>query len=126
MKALGESIHFYPQLFLLVAFLRSVPALTAQSVPVTWTSLSNAHTDANSLTADGFGAGGRSSQLIAHGAGSFHFTVFAQNHQVVAADTAEIYGEYGGLYWQRVEIRDPTAIGSAVRRFIRTRADSTP
>ena len=58
--------------------------------------------------------------------GSFHFTVFAQNQQVVAADTAEIYGEYGGVYWQRLEIRDPTATGSAVRRFIRTRADSTP
>ena len=58
--------------------------------------------------------------------GSFQFTVFAQNQQVVAADTAEIYGEYGGVYWQRLEIRDPTATGSAVRRFIRTRAASAP
>ena len=111
---------------MLIAFLRSVTVLTAQSVPVTWTSLANAHSEGNSLIADGFGAAARSSQLIAHGTGSFQFTVFAQNHQVVAAGTAEIYGEYGGVYWQRGEIRDPTATGSAVQRFVRKRAASTP
>ncbi|MDB6134722.1 MAG: hypothetical protein JWM59_2965 [Verrucomicrobiales bacterium] len=62
--------------------------LTAQTVPVDWMDISGAHAEGNTLIADDFNAAARSSQtIIADGAGSFQFTVFAQSHHVTAGLT---------------------------------------